>query len=732
MNNTSEEPAWLSAQRHELDFLEYIAFLGQVTTDAMDDIIEFVVKKNLLSSDLSAHDKIQEIGFTKPQSARVEPVKTDLLCSISETKAFFSEAIKSLDLLGNYLQKPGDKTAKRLKNSFYHQNVSHKEHYPPDKIQKFLNIFRINLIKKHPDYLDNEYKKHNSEQDTESMNKSLDYDLKVVSQPRSMSPDGNKFDSASNHNSNEDNFENKNIGHSESNDKVRITSVQKNEENDEQTFSFDELKQKPQTITTIAKNSKIGKKDKYNERLEHKTNEGSTLINKASLVISEKHEEDVGDDQEHSAKETLPSHEKIMKRKALKSRNSLMESVSEKNLLDENNFLKEELKLLKIKHKELLFDLGECGVREKAKEKKKRKSELFQRTKKDLVPEDKDENESHGNVSSGTMANLSYIETETPAVQSSSKEKTSSEEELMQSETGVNEASAMASMGKDRKHDDSLIEQNYETLPYSVQQDYSNAPEYITLKHIPPTSVAASLYNNYMFLLLSLAQNLLSSDVVKLKVWAAQRFSIDNPQNATDVLIKLDQEGFVHASDLSQLRDFFESILRIDLVCVIDAFLLGDYSLFRELSACKKLDVNRTQTQPNTVNSRYQNLMSSVHNPNGFSFKSLTNACSISPRNGEKGLPTSAGSRRKNYESRLPATHQAATSNSWNTSKPMLLSRSPGEDQTLKSGELNNHASGSGPSAKVTNTVVADTSVASKFAVIYTNLHICIRVYLIV
>ena len=131
---------------------------------------------------------------------------------------------------------------------------------------------------------------------------------------------------------------------------------------------------------------------------------------------------------------------------------------------------------------------------------------------------------------------------------------------------------------------------------------------------------------------------------------------------------------------------FFESILRIDLVCVIDAFLFGDYCLFREISASKKLDVNRSQTQQNTASSRYQNILSSVLNPSGYSFKPLNNASSISQRSGEEAFPTSTGLRSKN-ESKLSVSHQTAASNSWNTSKLILRARSPNENQTLKNGE---------------------------------------------
>ncbi|XP_028409441.1 zinc finger protein BRUTUS-like At1g74770 [Dendronephthya gigantea] len=89
------------------------------------------------------------------------------------------------------------------------------------------------------------------------------------------------------------------------------------------------------------------------------------------------------------------------------------------------------------------------------------------------------------------------------------------------------------------------------------------------------------LYNNYKILLLTLSQSLLSSDVIKLKDWASEKFSIERAQNTTDVFFKLDEKGVINAEDLNQLRSFFQSIVRYDLLHMIDIFLLGDYSLLR-------------------------------------------------------------------------------------------------------------------------------------------------------
>ena len=87
--------------------------------------------------------------------------------------------------------------------------------------------------------------------------------------------------------------------------------------------------------------------------------------------------------------------------------------------------------------------------------------------------------------------------------------------------------------------------------------------------------------DKYKTLLLTIAKLLLPHDVKKLKSWAEKKLSVANCQNATDVLYQFDRVGFISASNLGHLRDFFESILRIDVVCILDGFMVGDYSFLR-------------------------------------------------------------------------------------------------------------------------------------------------------
>ncbi|XP_028392321.1 uncharacterized protein LOC114516912 isoform X2 [Dendronephthya gigantea] len=149
-------------------------------------------------------------------------------------------------------------------------------------------------------------------------------------------------------------------------------------------------------------------------------------------------------------------------------------------------------------------------------------------------------------------------------------------------------ADPLASTSRDEVDDQRSVGQSSEGVSFSVQQDDANGKEFISLASKPQTSVALTLHTNYKLLLITLADNLLSSDVENLKSWTTEKFSIDNTQNATDVLFQLDEKGAINAEDLNELCGFFKSILRYDLVHIAEAFLLGDYSLLRAIPKSKK------------------------------------------------------------------------------------------------------------------------------------------------
>ena len=228
-----------------------------------------------------------------------------------------------------------------------------------------------------------------------------------------------------------------------------------------------------------------------------------------------------------------------------------------------------------------------------------------QSEKEKIMTNDKDEGELHDGGQNGAGILTDNNENENPKTQ------TSSGEGINQSGSISRPSNAASTFG-DENIEQSSTQQSYESLPFSVQQDYSNEKEKISLSNVPPTSVATTLYSNYKLLLLCLGQMLLSNDVIKLMTWATQNFPIVNPQNATHVLFQLDENEVINASDLSQLRHFFESIVRSDLVHVIDAFLLGDYDILRQITPLKKRDVTATQNPHTGTTTRYPNLFNAA------------------------------------------------------------------------------------------------------------------------
>ncbi|CAB4012862.1 RING finger and CHY zinc finger domain-containing 1-like [Paramuricea clavata] len=299
---------------------------------------------------------------------------------------------------------------------------------------------------------------------------------------------------------------------------------------------------------------------------------------------------------------------------------------------------------------------------------------------------------------------------EIPAIQNESEmREMSSGGERIDQTGNVKVASLMPMPSGEERNEKGSTQRIYEDLSFSVQQDDSNGREYISLSNVPPTSVATMLYNNYKLLLLSLGQRFLFSDVVKLKEWATQKFSIENAQNGTDVLFQLDMKGIINASNLNPLRDFFESIVRIDLVCIIDEFLLGDYSLLRQIPAWKKREANRTHNLQHGSTSCYTSVVntacSSQSFPQGSSTAGRTSTCPAEV-NRNRNPATSRKPENNNTPQRSISGqnhHPVLTSFSGypNTDNWKLCSRSPNENQSTAHEQGNAIPVGTGSSAVV-------------------------------
>ena len=248
---------------------------------------------------------------------------------------------------------------------------------------------------------------------------------------------------------------------------------------------------------------------------------------------------------------------------ALKMMNSIQSLTSSVNqLTDENVALKNELVLLRNKYDEVMADYGQLMVEKTAKEKRAQKNEFFQQKSQSTSPVN--------NVSSNHLENnQSNTANQTPPTLNASNI-------IQERETGSYEESSQS----------------------EDVQDAGSSPRAL---------LVATLYNNYKLLLINLAQRLLSSEVVMLKDWAAQNFSIVNPQNPTDVLFQLHEKRIINASDLGQLCNFFESIVRFDLVYIVDAFLRGDYSLLRQIPPSKKRNTSGAQYSQHESTSRNVN-----------------------------------------------------------------------------------------------------------------------------
>ena len=332
-------------------------------------------------------------------------------------------------------------------------------------------------------------------------------------------------------------------------------------------------------------------------------------------------------------------------------------------LKDDNRSLRKQLASLKMKnhqYEESLFELGKLSVEENAKRNEERKSELFSKiyhssssgTKPSLA------STSNGRFSPSLIVRSPLAKGERSGVSFSGGNPTNCRPDSRNSSNRFTEAQATnesvvlanqaasnqqhprgaEAMVKKRNHqlekdvgsnvptskgnaknekDEAANMTRASDLPSTSQQSYDlscaderddSRMQSSSLSTIQPSPDATTLYNNYKLLLLTLAQRLLASDVVMLKDWAALNFSIENPQNATDVLFQLDEKRVINASDLSRLSDFFESIIRFDLVHIIDAFLLGDYDLLRQTPASETRNGSGAQNSQHGTMATSRNL----------------------------------------------------------------------------------------------------------------------------
>ena len=729
--------------------------------------------------------------------------KSELLDCIPETTAALKEILYLLVSTQNYVKYPCDETAKPLRLLFDCEKSAYNELFTPETIENFFDFSRTLLTNiRSQDDKEGE-KSQNCEIDQGSSNsedRNLDEDINLHSQPNSISGEDSECDVGNaTSTSLPPNFESKNI----SGDKKR---------------------------SNVAQNDLHSNPGKALKKSEEKLSENFVISNEESCSVQQRnmnkcHQKpkskifkDIGgiDDVfpqvkkgnqgihrrvKYSGTEKKRKSEKMSEEFPLKPTNSaqfltpsyMAMSQREKELEDENGFLRKQLESLQSKYEETLAELGKIVVEKTAKENQQRKSDFFQQIFHPPIreveisplskPKDKPINDTSSPIVYPTGSRSGYENCcrANGPVNSSHRPQTSNNESASRpplntsvfspadsSEQPIRGAEGLAQgsnkgerVTNDRsrikdsfkqvtekvtdevqghRENRTLTTQNspcvqsrematcgeranqsgetngtndlaststcrpgYENLSFSVQQDDSGS-ESISLGNVPPTSVATTLYNNYKLLLLSLAQNLLSSDVVKLKDWAAQTFSINNPQNnSIDILFQLDQKGVINASDLSQLSDFFESIIRFDLVHIIDAFLLGDYSLLRQNQASRSKNQGANPAQNLPQRARNVDFLNAV-NTRQFPISAARN-------------PTASRRPESNNGSQVSHpqyTQQAAIRNSSGTTNPTHFPRAPDENQTMGSWQQNPKAAATLPSpCRMTDAAVADNGLVT-------------------
>ena len=665
----------------------------------------------------------------------------------------------------NYLKSPSEEAAKSLKRLFDGGQSAYHERSTTGTIQNFLYFLRKFLVNKRSQDADDESKMfyHFDPESSKAGNRNLDNDLD--SQRNRISEEAFQLDLEDEKSSPlspnfEINVKNLETRNTKGNEKCSelVDASSQTSMNPSGKFEDRSLKQKPklkrdpgnksttQGIDVVYVKYPVAERRMKSEMLKSFENEECALKSRSSILFPE--------------------------------RPAPVLSLRVKELEEEIAFLKNETKSLQAKYEDTLADLGRIDVQKTAKENEERKSQLFQKiyrpslsgatvlpTSKDrpikdmngslnrflkphstneradaqaviypatsveqhvegaealvqrsnhqprkaeIVTSDKNESEiQRGDRQSteiSTIKDSNENQTQNSSSNNTSREKTSGGEGLNQSGK-VQGARGLALTSR----------QSYENLSLSVQQDDSGT-EYISLGNVPPTSVATTLYNNYKLLLLSLGQRLLSCDVVKLKDWASQNFSIDNPQNATDILFQLDQKAVINASDLSQLCHFFESIVRVDLVYIIDAFLLGDYSKLRQTSAIKQQASNAAQTSQYHSTTMYQSMLNAMNTGR----QSLVNPAAsgtlqTNPRRNATTL-RKPGNGNGTQRSVPQQTQLAAFRNVPDTANPARCPRSPNETQSTASEQQNLQPATTGfTPTRMADVVVADgSSVTSK------------------
>ena len=206
-----------------------------------------------------------------------------------------------------------------------------------------------------------------------------------------------------------------------------------------------------------------------------------------------------------------------------------------------------------------------------------------------------------------------------------------------------------------------------ENVRFSIQvEEGSNSQQHMSLIDTPSCLITAQIYNAYKLLLLTICNSLLRSDIIKIREWANSKFAVEPNLSPTDIIFQLDRRGAFNAFDLSELRAYFVSIVRFDLVYLIDEFSRGDYAKLK-----KMILINRRNNSHEQISSKTQQGSSRVHMlPDSTFSRSATDHRGVS------------NVRQLGQQSALPQNDEISTANSSGHMAPFSLyhpstSRSP-------------------------------------------------------
>ena len=717
-----------------LRFITHIML--EVVRSLLQDAFELSIKAPFPGFDSNASRSQQEVKSTMIDSPNVAKLSLEFQSFTFETKTLFAETLRSLDLFNDYLQCPNEATAKPLGKWLYREKRAHNKLFTMYQIDESLNFVRTVLVKKIIQ------KSQDSDYITfSSVNKNVDYNLELNFQTNSISDEIAKIDLEEKNPVLSKNFESSDEKEEEQQKKQNgkiLTFKAKEISSSDQDLSTDlpfvnEKRKKaewkiyaedPSTKEEIdalkswkwknqetlrALQDKIHFLEKQLRFLRIENRE--IMAQLGQVIVEQTAKESEGRKSEHFHK-IFRSLSPEAKQPVVSTNNDKPDTEDDKLGYPNDSYVNGNGSPNGFPNPQATNEKGDpvnasvvytAGV-QPVLGAEALVLESSQQAEKEEI---KDKVQGRDRDSTGEIV----------AMQKESEriEKTSGGEGIGESGK-VKETSVLALTSREESIEQTSIRQSQEDLLFSVQQDDSNGREFISLGNIPPTSVATTVYNNYKLLLLSLVQCLLSSEVMKLKDWASQNFST-NSQNANDVLLQLDQKGIINASNLSPLRDFFESIVRIDLVYIIDEFLLGNYSLLRQqISALKTRDANWAQNPQYGSTLRYTSLLDTLSSSSSYPQGSRTRGRNVAT-SGSSQMSTNRNPATSRKPENSNGSQSSVAQQNHQTALSSFLgyteSRSPDENQSRAHEQRNEKPIASGFTK--TSVVVADGPVTSKF-----------------